>query len=212
MWFPAAEANRHWRAAIKHLRKDAVLREIIDRVGPCTLAPRRDYFVCLVQSILSQQVSVKAADAMYRKLAGRMPGRKVTPRNVLTFLQTAAEEEIKSCGLSRQKRGYVFDISQKWIDGTIQPRRFAKMSDEELVEHLTVIKGIGRWTVEMTLIFVLCRPDVWPVDDLGIQESVKRHFKMKDRPKAKEIINFADAWKPWRSVATWYLWRGKDGA
>jgi len=206
MWFDTAP-NDQWTDAIAHLRRDRVLRRLIDDVGPCTLKPRRNSYLKLVQSILSQQVSVKAAASMYLKLAKQMPAKRVSPANVLAFLTTADEETIKSCGLSRQKRGYILDLSQRFASGQIKPARFSKLSDEELVAELTQIKGIGRWTVEMLLIFGLNRPDLWPVDDLGLQEAIRHHFKLPARPKPREILNFADKWRPYRSIATWYLWR-----
>lgn len=210
MWFDSAPADR-WTPAIDHLRRDKTLAKIIARVGPCTLRPKRNYYVKLVQSILSQQVSVKAAEAMYRKLDAAVGG--VSPESVGRFLRTADDASIKSCGVSRQKRNYLIDLSEKWIDGSVPHRRFSTMNDAELIESLTSIKGIGRWTAEMLLIFALNRPDVWPVDDLGIRESVCRHWprRFKERPTAKDLLDFADAWRPWRSVASWYLWRGKDG-
>lgn len=194
-----------------HLRKDRVLARIIEQVGPCTLRPHRDYFVKLVQSILSQQVSVQAAMAMYSKLASRFPRKRPTPPLMLDFLRQSDEATLRSCGLSRQKRGYLLDLSQRFADGSIPHRRFARMSDDEIIETLTQVKGIGRWTVEMLLIFSLCRPDVWPVDDLGLRESVFVQWprRFTERPTARELLSFADKWRPWRSIATWYLWRAR---
>lgn len=209
MWFDVEPVGK-WTPALEHLRRDKVMKKIIDRVGPCTLRPRRDYFVKLVQSILSQQVSVVAAASMYRKLAGQFVGQKVTPADVVKFLNESDEDLIRSCGLSRQKRAYVLDLAERFHHGSIPSHKFSKMTDEQIIENLTQIKGIGRWTTEMLLIFALCRTDVWPVDDLGLQEAIKRAYDMPERPKAKEILNFGDKWKPYRSIATWYLWRSKD--
>lgn len=209
VWFDL-EPNDRWADAIAHLSRDKVMRQIIKKVGPCTLRPRRDYFVKLVQSILSQQVSVAAATSMYRKLAGQFTGQRVTPADVVKFLTESDEDLIRSCGLSRQKRAYVFDLAQRFHAGSIPSRRFSKMTDEQIIDNLIQIKGIGRWTVEMLLIFALNRTDVWPVDDLGLQEAIKRAYGMAERPKAKELTNFGDQWKPYRSIATWYLWRSKD--
>jgi DNA-3-methyladenine glycosylase II len=198
--------NPRWDEAIAHLRRDKVLRKVINSVGGCTLRPRRNYFIKLVQSILSQQVSVKAAASMYLKLSKQFPRRHVTPAGLVAFLTSGDEELIRSCGLSRQKRGYLLDLSQRFASGQIQTR-FSGMTDEEVVQQLIPIKGIGRWTVEMLLIFALNRTDVWPVDDLGLQEGLRIHFKLPTRPKPKEILTFGDKWKPYRSIATWYLWR-----
>jgi DNA-3-methyladenine glycosylase II len=212
MWFPTVTPDDRWDAAIEHLSRDRTMARIIERVGPCMLRPTpdRDHYVRLVQSILSQQVSVKAARALYAKLAAQFPRKRPTPKAMVTFLTTSPEELIRSCGLSRQKRSYVLDLATRFADGSILPRRFAAMSDDELVEHLTVVKGIGRWTVEMLMIFALNRPDVWPVDDLAIRESVYRHWprQFKERPTARELRSWADKWRPWRTVASWYLWRG----
>lgn len=211
MWFPDRATDPRWNEATAHLRRDRVLAGIIDRVGPCTLRPHRDYFVKLIQSILSQQVSVKAAMAMYARLSSRFPRKRPTPALLLEFLRGSDETTLRSCGLSRQKREYLLDLSRRFADGSIPHRRLARMSDEEVVTTLTQVKGVGRWTVEMLLIFSLCRPDVWPVDDLGLRESVYLHWprRFEDRPTARELLGFADRWRPWRSIATWYLWRAR---
>ena len=212
MWFKDASADDRWHDAMVHLRKDATLRKIIDRVGPCMLRPTlsRDYYIRLVQSILSQQVSVKAADAMYRKLSAHFPRQRPTPERIVEFLTTSDEEIIRSCGLSRQKRAYLHDLAERFASKRIDPKRFAKMDDELLIAHLTEVKGIGQWTVEMLLIFALNRPDVWPMDDLGIRESLYRHWprRFDVRPTPGQVKDFADKWRPWRTVASWYLWRG----
>ena len=209
MWF-GTNPNDRWNGAIVHLRKDSVLREVIDRVGPCTLRPRRNYFVKLVQSILSQQVSVKAAAAMYLKLSKQFPRRHVTPSGLYVFLTTGDEDLIRSCGLSRQKRAYLTDLSSRFAAGEIDTKRFGRMTDDEIVAALTPIKGIGRWTVEMMLMFALNRPDVWPVDDLGLQEAYRVLYGLPARPKPKELMPLADRWRPYRTVASWYLWRYKE--
>ena len=181
MWFKDLPPDDRWHDAIRHLRKDKTLAKIIDAVGPCTLKPRltRDHYVRLVQAILSQQVSVKAAAAMYRKLSSQFPRKRPTPQNVVQFLTTADEDLIRSCGLSRQKRAYIHDLAERFASKEIDPKQFAKMDDDLLIEHLTQVKGIGKWTVEMLLIFSLNRPDVWPVDDLAIRQSVHKHWPRK---------------------------------
>ena len=210
MWFDTAPQD-HWTDAIAQLRKDRKLRKVIDRVGPCTLRPRRDYFIKLIQSILSQQVSVAAAASMYRKLSANFTGKKPKPAEVIKFLRESDEMLVRSCGLSRQKRAYVLDLAERFHAGEIPSGRFSRMSDEAIIENLTQIKGIGQWTVEMLLIFALNRPDVWPVDDLGIREGVRLLEGLDERPPAKELLNYADKWRPYRSVASWYLWRIKSG-
>ena len=119
-----------------------------------------------------------------------------------------SEEEVRRVGLSRQKRAYLIDLARHFVDGEIPTRSFAGMSDEQVIESLTRVKGVGRWTAEMFLIFVLNRPDVLPVDDLGLRESARRFYKLPARPRAKELTALGEAWRPWRSIATWYLWRG----
>ncbi len=186
--------------------------KLIRRIGPCTLRPRGEPFVTLVQSILSQQVSVKAADSMYRKLAAKFPRQRPTPERLLNFLTTANDDDIRGCGLSRQKRGYMHDLARCFSDGTVPARRLSRMTDEEVIACVTQVKGIGQWTAEMLLIFSLGRPDIWPIDDLGIRESVFRLWPktFAERPAPKMIADFADRWRPWRSVASWYLWAEKD--
>lgn len=212
MW-STQSSSTSWNEAENFLKRDRVMKRLIDRVGPCTLAPNKDVFATLVKSILSQQVSGAAANSMHRKLCEQLPRKKITPQNIFDFLTHKDDETIRSCGLSRQKRAYIHDLSGKFLDGTVPYKRFSKLDDEELIKSLTQVKGIGRWTVEMLLIFSLNRTDVWPVDDLGIRESVFRHWpkKFTERPKPKEILDFAEKWRPWRSVASWYLWAGVDG-
>ena len=212
MWFPDANDDDRWDEAIAHLSRDATMRKIIARVGPCTLRPTlaKDHYTRLIQSILSQQVSVKAAQAMYAKLAANFPRKRPTPARMIEFLTSGAEEAIRACGVSRQKKAYLHDLAVRFHGRSIDPKRFDRMTDDELIEHLTEVKGIGRWTVEMLLIFALNRPDVWPVDDLGIRISVQAHWprRFAARPTSKELVPFAEKFRPWRTVASWYLWRG----
>ncbi|MBC7785144.1 MAG: DNA-3-methyladenine glycosylase 2 family protein [Burkholderiales bacterium] len=198
-----------WANALKHLKRDAVLRRLIAQVGPCTLRRRPNYFLKLVQSILSQQVSVQAAATMYKRLAANFPRKTITPDRLVSFLTKSDEATIRACGLSRQKRGYLLDLATHFASKKINTRNFSRMTDDQIVAALLPIKGIGRWTVEMLLIFGMNRTDVWPVDDLGLQEGLRQHFGLATRPKPKEIVNFGDAWRPWRSIATWYLWRAE---
>jgi DNA-3-methyladenine glycosylase II len=210
MWYVKSKDGPNWSAAERHLRRaDPVLAKIIGRVGHCTIVPRRDYFNLLCVSIFNQQISTKIATILYNRFRDQFPRRRPTPPRVRAFL-LKNEELARKCGVSRQKRGYLLDLSQKFIDRQIPVRRFAKMSDEQVIESLTQVKGIGRWTAEMFLMFVLNRPDVLPVDDLGLQEAAKRAFGLSDRPKARQFIELAEPWRPWRTVASWYLWRGME--
>ncbi len=197
-----------WITAISAITRDKTMRKIVAGVGPCGLSKRTDYFVVLVQSILNQQVSIKAAEAMFIKLKSQMPAKRITPLNIHGFVTSGDEDRIRGCGLSRQKRGYLIDLSSRFLDGTVNPRRFSRSSDDELIAHLTEIKGIGKWTVEMVLMFALNRPDVWPVDDLGLRHSAMLHYGM-DREDYEAIRELGERFRPWRTVAAWYLWRGK---
>jgi DNA-3-methyladenine glycosylase II len=197
----------NWDIAIAHLRRDRVLRKIIDRVGPCKLGPRRDYFVALCKSIYAQQVSTTVARILFDRFLTHFPRRKPTPKLVHALL-TGHEDSFRACGLSRQKRKYLIDLSQHFMDGRIATRHLATLDAVQVIEALVNVQGIGRWTAEMFLIFVLNRPDVLPVDDLGIREAFKRFYKLPERPNAKQMQALAEPWRPWRSVGTWYLWRG----
>lgn len=211
MWFSDPLDPADWSAAVRHLRKaDPVMTKVIARVGPCGLKPRRDYFVVLAQSIFTQQISTKVATVLFNRFRDQFPRRRPTPELAQRFL-AGDEALIRSCGISRQKHGYLVDLCGHFVDRKIPVRRFARMTDEEVIESLTRVKGIGRWTAEMFLIFVLNRPDVFPVDDLGLQESYKRLYGLPARPTAKQLAPLGDAWRPWRTVATYYLWRGTEG-
>jgi DNA-3-methyladenine glycosylase II len=207
MWFVKPSTMKDWSVAERHLsRADPVMRVIIRAVGPCTLAPRRDYFVKLCQSIFTQQISTAVATVLFGRFRDQFPSRRPTPTAVLKFLKLD-DRIIRSVGLSRQKRSYLEDLAAKWIDGHIPSRRFASMDDEAIVQSLTQVKGIGRWTVEMFLIFCLNRPDVLPVDDLGVRKSAQLAYGLKSLPTKQELTELGEKWRPWRTIATWYLWR-----
>jgi len=207
MWFDQTNTDDRWAAGIAHLREvDPKLRAVIDAVGPCTLKPRRDYFLTLCRSIFSQQISVAAAASVNRKFCSQFPGNKPTPAAVVKFLNEGDEEVIRSCGLSRQKRSYVLDLAKHFEAGTV-PTRFAKLSDEEIIQSMIHVRGIGRWTVEMFLIFVLNRPDVLPVDDLGFRAGVKEIYNMRTLPSKERLRKLAKNWHPYCTLATWYMWR-----
>src|SRR4051812_22866424 len=207
MWFEKPRTLTNWNAARAHLaRVDPVMRQMIRDVGPCTLAPRRDYFVKLCQSIFTQQISTAVATVLFGRFRDQFPSRRPTPTAVLRFLKSD-EQVIRLVGLSRQKRSYLEDLATKWIDGHIPSRRFASMEDEAIVQSLTQVKGVGRWTVEMFLIFCLNRPDVFPVDDLGVRKSAQLAYGLKELPGKQELTELGEKWRPWRTIATWYLWR-----
>jgi DNA-3-methyladenine glycosylase II len=212
MWFNPKDGTPDWSEAIRHLsRTDPCLKRVIKRVGPCTLHPRRDYYIVLCQSIFTQQISTKVAAVLFGRFRDLFPQRRPTPTATLKLLATAPEETIRSVGLSRQKRSYIENLARHFVEGKVPLRRFGRMSDEEIIDCLTDVKGIGRWTVEMFLIFVLNRPDVLPIDDLGLREAVKRMYRLEERPTPKQVLERAEPWRPWRTIATWYLWRGSEG-
>ena len=207
-----SERRVDWSEAERFLsRGDPVMRQLIKRVGPCTLAPRRDYFVKLCQSIFAQQLSTKVASVLFGRFRDQFPMRRPTPGRVLAFLRSGDEELIRKVGLSRQKRVYVEDLAARFARGEIQTKKLASMGDEGIVQALIPVKGVGRWTVEMFLIFSLNRPDVWPVDDLGVRKGWQVVYGLAEMPGRNELMGLGERFRPWRSVAAWYLWRGAEG-
>jgi DNA-3-methyladenine glycosylase II len=192
-------------------RADPKLARVIRRVGPCTLAPRRDYFVVLCKAIFTQQISTAVATVLFGRFRDLFPQRRPTPALVLEALRRQPADVIRHCGLSRQKAVYIQDLAQHFVDGRIPTRRLTRMDDEAVIEALVNVNGIGRWTAEMFLIFVLNRPDVLPVDDLGLREGVREIYKLPERPGAKLLTAMGEKWRPWRTVATWYVWRRGQG-
>ena len=196
-----------WVAGQKHLCKvDPVMMAIAKRVGPCKLKPRRDYFVMLCWAIFNQQISTKVAKVLFARFANQFPRKRPTPHRVIEFL-SGDENLIRTCGISRQKRGYLLDLARHFASGQIRTARLRKMDDEQIVQDLIGVKGIGRWTAEMFLIFVLNRTDVYPVDDLGLRKGVQRAYGLKSMPTVKQLTRIAEPWRPYRSLATWYLWK-----
>ncbi len=189
--------------ATKHLRKDDVLRPIIDRVGVCTLAPRKRYFVALCEAVIAQQLAIKAAQTIFSRFCCLFPSNRPTPRALLAI----EEGTLRSVGLSSQKLSYLRDLAGKFADGAIPYRRFSLMADGEVIETLTAVRGVGEWTAQMFLIFVLHRPDVWPKEDLGIKRAIQLHFGVPEKPDAATMDGIAEPWRPFRSIASWYLWQ-----
>jgi DNA-3-methyladenine glycosylase II len=207
MWFNPSSNPTPWDPAIKHLiDRDPVLGQVIQRVGPCTMAPRRDYFVALCKAVFSQQLSTKVAATLFGRFCDLFPNRRPTPAFMLSALAKDANA-FSTCGLSRQKLVYLKDLSDHFVSNKIPTRKLGRMSDEEVIEALVAVKGVGRWTAEMFLMFVLNRPDVLPVDDLGLREGVREIYGFPQRPTPKETIEIGERWRPYRSIATWYIWR-----
>ncbi len=195
----------YWDRAKRELaRADPVLGAIIRRHPRIHLVARGDPFHTLARSIVGQQISVKAAQAVWTRLLQALPA--VTPQHVLA----AGTETLLHCGLSRRKVEYLVDLAGHFASGRMVPTRWKSMDDEEVIAELVEVRGIGRWTAEMLLIFNLLRPDVLPLDDLGLQRGVSLGYRNGRKVSETGIRRIAKAWAPWRSVATWYLWRSLD--
>jgi DNA-3-methyladenine glycosylase II len=191
------------------MRRDPVLAAIIKRYGECGLRTARgtDIFNGLIQSIISQQLSTRAAATIYTRFIGLLPeGDKPAPHHVLPL----DDDALRAVGLSRQKIGYLRDLSQKVLDGSLQTELLATLPDEAVIEALTRVKGVGRWTAEMILIFRLLRRDILPVGDLGIVKAIQKAYRLRKPPDAKRMLKIAEPWRPYRSVASWYLWRSLE--
>jgi DNA-3-methyladenine glycosylase II len=195
----------YWQQASRELaRVDPVMSGLVETYAGAAIVSRGDPFATLVRSIVGQQISVKAADSVWTRLRAAVPVLK--PKAVLD----CAAENLRACGLSARKLEYITDLAGHFANGRIRPRRWTKMSDAEIVAELTAVRGIGVWTVEMLLIFNLLRPDVFPLDDIGLQRAVATHYLAGARPERRELGRIGERWRPWRSVATWYLWRSLD--
>ena len=187
------------------MRRDPVLAPIIRKYGSCGITTGResDIFCGLVQAIVSQQLSTRAAATIYGRLRALMPeAGNPTPEGLLPL----SDDALRGVGLSRQKTGYMRDLARKVLEGSVKTDGLSAMADEEIVAELTKIKGIGRWTVEMILIFRLARPDVLPVGDLGIVKAIQKAYGLRKTPDATRMQKIAEPWRPYRSVASWYLW------
>jgi len=208
MWYHTNGSPDGWDAATRHLRRvDRRFGPLIRRAGPCGLSPRRDGFVTLCKAIFNQQISMTVAAVLFARFCDLFPRKRPTPQRVLQVL-TENHPAVQRCGLSRQKKAYLLDLARHFADGSVPTRRFAQMSDEQVIESLIRIHGVGRWTAEMFLIFVLARPDVLPVDDLGLRRGIQGFYRLTNLPDARTCRERAEPWRPYRTVATWYLWRG----
>ncbi len=198
-------------AASRHLARDPVLRQVIRAIGPCTLKPvRREPYEALVRAIAHQQVHGRAADAILGRFLALVPDHAFPPPARVLALPA---ESLRGCGFSQSKVAAIRDIAEKAAGGLVPTRRAAaRLPDADLIERLVTIRGVGRWTVEMLLIFTLGRPDVLPVDDFGVREGWRVSAGLAAQPKPKELAAIGEAWSPWRSVAAWYLWRAADAA
>ena len=194
------------RKAVIHLKKsDPVLRAIIDRVGPCRMEFGPAEFCSLAEAIVYQQLNGKAAVTIFKRFAV-LAGEPLTPEGILKL----TDAQLRSVGLSKQKSAYLKDLAAKTASGLLNFSCLPKLSDEEVIKHLTQVKGIGVWTAHMFLMFSLRRPNVLPTGDYGVQMAVKKHYKKRKLPKPKDMEKIARAWEPYRSVACWYMWRSLD--
>lgn len=194
------------RKAVIHLKKsDPVLRAIIERVGPCRMEFGPAEFCSLAEAIVYQQLNGKAAVTIFKRFAA-LAGEPLKPEGILKL----SDDQLQSVGLSKQKSTYLKDLAAKTASGTLDFSRLPDLSDEEVIKHLTQVKGIGVWTAHMFLMFSLRRPNVLPTGDYGVQVAVKKHYKKRKLPKPKDMEKIARAWEPYRSVACWYMWRSLD--
>lgn len=194
-------------SAVIHLRKsDKRMKRVIDAVGPFTLKLQRDRFKMLVRSIVWQQISGKAAQSIFNKLLLKLNGGKVTAE----ALSRLTPEEMRSAGISTQKLSYLQDLSARVLDGRVRLAKTGRMTDADVITELTQIRGIGEWSAQMFLMFSLGRPDVFPHADLGIRSALKKLHALDDLPDRTLSHKLAEPWRPYATVASWYLWRSLE--
>ena len=198
-----------WDDACKHLvKRDRVMKKLIPRLGDGRLESRGDAFTTLARSIVGQQISVKAAQAVWDRFVALTagPSHKLAPNAVLAL----DAPHIRAAGLSARKVEYLCDLAEHFQSGAVRPARWREMDDEAIIEELVGIRGIGRWTAEMFLIFHLLRPNVLPLDDIGLIKGISVNYFSGEPVSRAEAREVGDAWAPYRSVATWYIWRSLD--
>jgi DNA-3-methyladenine glycosylase II len=195
----------YWHDATKHLsRRCKVMRSLIKSYPEATLRTRGNAFSTLARAIVGQQISVKAAQSVWDRVV--TAAGEITPPRLLEM----SVEEMRACGLSGSKVVYLKDLARHFDEKLVNPRRWPRMTDDEVIADLVRVKGIGRWSAEMFLIFYLMRPNVFPVDDIGLIRGIERHFHDGERLSKAEVLVYAERWAPWNTVATWYLWRSLD--
>ncbi len=205
---------RYWDEATRSLaRVDPVMQRLVGAYPGIHLARRSDAFTALARAICGQQISVKAAEAVWRRFVTAVaPNQALAPFPTLAPADVAAFDPaaLRACGLSERKALYVHDLARHFVVGRLDPRGWRDLPDEALIAALCEVKGIGRWTAEMFLIFHELRPDVLPQDDIGLQRAIALHYHRGRRVAPSTIRRRGETWRPWRSVATWYLWRSLD--
>jgi len=194
------------RKAILHLKKDPVLGSVIARVGAYKMQYREPTFETLVRSIVYQQLSGRVASVIFGRLAALMPDGKITPEGIMKITPA----RMRKAGLSKQKTAYIRDLARKTARGAVRFESLAELADHEVIEHLTQVKGIGVWTAHMFLIFALRRLDILATGDLGVRIAIRKAYQLEDLPHPKQVEELAAAWRPYSSVAVWYLWRSLD--
>ena len=195
----------YWQqASVELAQTDSVMAGLVEQFSGASLVSRGEPFVTLARSIVGQQISVKAADSVWLRLSMALP--VMAPAEILA----SDKATLRACGLSARKVEYIGDLAQHFSNGQIHPGRWTLMSDAEIIAELTAVRGIGVWTAEMFLIFHELRPDVFPLDDIGLQKAVALHYFQGERPSRRALAECGERWRPWRSVATWYLWRSLD--
>ena len=194
------------KPALEMLNKDSRMRKLIKDYGAPDFEPENDYFQSLMRSIVFQQLSGKVAKIIYQRLISLIPNNKVLPKAVLML----SEDDMRKAGLSLQKINYIKNLANYFDNNLFNSNKVKKMSDEEISRELIKIKGIGQWTVDMFLMFALNRPDVMPYLDLGIKKGMKIFFDLNELPTKDEMKDFSSKWKPYRTVACWYMWKLVD--
>src|ERR1700675_4787233 len=194
------------RKAINHLKKsDPILRAIIERVGPCRMEFGVPEFASVAEAIVYQQLNGKAAATIFKRFTA-LAGEPLSPHGILKL----TDAQLRSVGLSKQKSSYLKDLSAKTAGGLLVFAKLGELTDDEVIQHLTQVKGIGVWTAHMFLMFSLRRANVLPTGDYGVQVAIRKHYKKRKLPKPKDMEKIAKAWEPYRSVACWYMWRSLD--
>ncbi|MBU9194753.1 DNA-3-methyladenine glycosylase family protein [Burkholderia gladioli] len=207
---PSAEAEEvvrppYWdKASADLVKRDRILKKLIPKFGPAHLVKRGDPFVTLARSVVGQQISVSSAQAVWAAIEAACP--KLAPQQVIRL----GLEKLAACGLSKRKSEYIIDLAQHFVSGALHVDKWTSMEDEDVIAELTQIRGIGRWTAEMFLIFNLSRPDVLPLDDPGLIRAISVNYFSGEPVTRSEAREVAANWEPWRTVATWYMWRSLD--
>ena len=200
-------ATQQIRAALRHLSvADPVLKTVIQKVGPCTLRIQKNRFQVLVRSIISQQISTSAARTIRQRFEELVAPAEITP----DAISSLTEKQLRSAGVSQQKASYLIDLSRKIQNNSLRLNQIGRLADEKVIAELTQVKGIGRWTAQMFLMFCLGRPDVLPHDDLGIRSALRNLYGLNDLPDKTTCKAIAQPWRPYTTVACWYCWRSLE--